>query len=587
MERKIKRTVTEVLDCITGECIDADEFFKKSLDEITVFRSELQKAIEGFREPLFTCYYCKQRIRIRGGISLVKKRKIEIFHFAHLKDSDECHIKTKHHYTREEVDRIKYNGAKESALHQTLKEKIAECLRRNQETKGEISRVEVEKVIKDKVANEWKKPDINAYFLDKRIAIELQLSTTWLDVITKRQQFYKEQGIFIFWVFQSFNPNDDVRKLTYNDVIYTNNQNAYIFDKEAYEVSKKENDLILKCYYKSFYRDDLNISEKWEYALIKLSDLAFDVQGIRMYYHDSFGQKKEVKNILEEHLDKLRESGRLKFLEEQEEKRKRKELEEQIEFLAEDIKEIEISQTEIEGKIRKALQHIEQLKGFIDNLIQYVEKTVKYLSETKNHSKPFYNNDALLKALKEEFEARLTEAAEKIILIKREQENCTDNIASIDNLTSVEISSKSYSCINNSTDWEFIRKNYSKIRVINKQLVSGLFAVAELREIKSEFELTRLQFSKDNLFLIDFSKQLSEFKKQKKENQEIIDRHAAFLSAMKDQVKQRMEFWNQKDLREIEIKLQSYEATKAKLSETLMNKKVEKIRLDSLYKKVV
>ena len=118
-------------------------------------------------------------------------------------------------------------------------------------------------------------------FWDKRIAIELQLSTTWLDVITKRQQFYKEQGIYIFWVFHVFDTNDDVRKLTYNDVIYTNNQNAYVFDKEALERSQKENDLVLRCYYKVYFKDELKLEERWDSAFIKLSDLTFAEEKIK------------------------------------------------------------------------------------------------------------------------------------------------------------------------------------------------------------------------------------------------------------------------------------------------------------------
>lgn len=33
MERKTKRTINEVLDCESGECINAHAFFKKPLDE--------------------------------------------------------------------------------------------------------------------------------------------------------------------------------------------------------------------------------------------------------------------------------------------------------------------------------------------------------------------------------------------------------------------------------------------------------------------------------------------------------------------------------------------------------------------------
>jgi hypothetical protein len=76
---------------------------------LSIYRSELQKAIEGYRDPLFVCYYCNQKVRIRGGISKTAQRKADIFHFAHLRDSEECHIKTKNKFTKEEVNRIKYN----------------------------------------------------------------------------------------------------------------------------------------------------------------------------------------------------------------------------------------------------------------------------------------------------------------------------------------------------------------------------------------------------------------------------------------------------------------------------------------------
>jgi len=580
MERKTKRTIKEVLDIETGECIDADDFFKKPLDELTVYRSELQKVIEGFREPLFTCYYCKQKIRIRGGIAAPHKRKAEIFHFAHLKDSDECHIKTKNHYTKDEVNRIKYNGAKESTLHQTLKDNIAESLRRNQETKKEVVNVEVEKVIRDKVAKEWKKPDINAFFLDKRIAIELQLSTTWLDVITRRQEFYKEQGIYIFWVFHTFNSNDDVRKLTYNDVIYTNNQNAYIFDKDTYEKSKEENDLILKCYYKSYFRDDLKLGEHWKYSLIKLSDLTFDEKKFRIFYHDTEKQKKIIEQEIEEHLQQLRESGRLKILEEQEQERKRLELESKIEDLTDEIDGIKIIKKEIQDKEEKAKTKLTEKKDFLAKVNEHTDKTVKYFSDSKNSYKPFYDNDTLLKTLREEFAERLKIAVETIQTKNKEQEIFTKNLTGISKLTTVEIAAKTYSSINISTDWDFIKKNFSEIKVINKNLVNGLFATDEMRPIKSDYDLNQLQFSKNNYFLMDFTSKVTEFNKQKKINQELIDEQETLITKEREEIKQKMEKNFQEEIVKLDDKLKSLETQQEKLNIVLNQKENERTKLD-------
>ena len=302
MEDKTKRTVIKVLDMETGECITSNDFFKKNIAELNVFRSDLDKAIRGIRESLFTCYYCKQKIRIRGGNTRGTNRKEDIFHFAHLNDSDDCHIKTNNVYTKDEVDIITYNGAKESILHQKIKGKIAEFLNRNIEVKKEVSNVEIEKIVKNQVSKLWKKPDINAYFLDKRMAIELQLSTTWLSVITLRQEFYKNEGIYIFWIFHTFNENDYERKQTYNDVIYTNNQNAYIFNEETYELSKKENDLILKCYFKTYFRNGMELGERWENVFIKLSDLTFDAKTFKVFFRDTQQQKKVIYQEIDEYM---------------------------------------------------------------------------------------------------------------------------------------------------------------------------------------------------------------------------------------------------------------------------------------------
>lgn len=301
-----KRTIQDVLNFETGEEIIADDFFKKPIDEITVYRSELQKAIKGIREPLFKCYYCKQLIRIRGGIGKPSKRKVDTLHFAHLKDSDDCPVKTDSKLSKEEVDRIKYQGARESILHVTLKNKIAECLLLNQNTTGEVSTIQIEKVINNREEKEWRKPDINARFQNKRIAIELQLSTTWLDVITGRQKFYEDQKIFILWIFHHFNPNDDSRLLTYNDVIYTNNQNAYVFDDETYKKSLEENDLVLRCWYKVYSIRYEMIKEKWEFEFIKLSDLIFKDDTYKLFYHNSAAQKISVNKEYDERIENNR-----------------------------------------------------------------------------------------------------------------------------------------------------------------------------------------------------------------------------------------------------------------------------------------
>lgn len=506
----IKRTINEVLDCETGEPIDANEFFLKPFDELINYRSELQKAIKNYREPLFTCYYCRQKIRIRGGTGFSTTRKKDSFHFAHLKDSDECPIKTNNTLTRAEVDRIKYNGAKESHLHLKLKERIAECLRRNEESRGEISNVEVEKTISDRISKDWKKPDINALFFEKRIAIELQLSTTWLDVITERQHFYSENGIYIFWVFPQFEAEDDIRKLTYSDVVYTNNQNAYIFDNDCYEQSKTQENLILKCFYKRYRREELTIYEQWEETYVTLTDLTFNLENFKMYYHDSAKEKANLESEIVIIQKKNRKIARKKEEEEGKRREKLAEYDEKAKPIITHIDGLSLRIQSLEGQDKGIQNDIEEKREDLDNLENLTEKTMRYINGYL--FPPFSDNYELLESLTEKYKTILAKSNILDSPINEEIKTSETRLNVLNSLPIIEIGPVKYRNIDKTTNWKYIKTNYTAFRIIKKDVVDSLFADAELREINNTQELDRLQYSKDLLFLVDFEEEIKQLK---------------------------------------------------------------------------
>ena len=220
-------------------------------------------------------------------------------HFAHLRDSDDCPIKTGNKFTKEEILRVKYNGAKESNLHFELKNYLANFLLENQNAKKGIENVKIEKVFKHKaIPKNWKKPDVSSIFNDKQVVFELQLSTTFLSVINSRQEFYKENRTFIIWVFSSFETNEEKRKFTQSDIFFNNNYNGFEFNKEAIELSKKEQNLILKCYYKRPYIDDNIIKEEWGEKYVNINELTFDKSNYTIYYFNYTKEKELVENEL-------------------------------------------------------------------------------------------------------------------------------------------------------------------------------------------------------------------------------------------------------------------------------------------------
>lgn len=289
-----KRTVNEVLNLETGEIIHADVFFNSSEQTIFDLRYKLEEAIQN-QCPIYVCLFCKQIIKIRGGKT---KNKSIIYHFGHIKDSEDCDIKTNTRYSREVIQKIKYNGAKESKEHIQLKEFIDKKLT----STPLVNNVLMEKVVKDKkISRNWKKPDIQFQYSAQKCVIELQLSTTFLDVIVSRQHFYRENGTYIIWVFSQFDTDQFNQKFTQKDVFYSNNMNAFVIDKEAIKESSLHNELRLKCYYQEIYFEYGRIKKEWKKKLIKLSELTFDKSDYSVFFYNSAFEYSKSKQELEKY----------------------------------------------------------------------------------------------------------------------------------------------------------------------------------------------------------------------------------------------------------------------------------------------
>ena len=293
-EFKNKRTVESVLDLKTGKEIFASDFFQKSIDVVFKLRYEFETEIRENRTR-YVCYFCRQTIKIRGQADSKK-----ILHFAHLKDSNECPIKTNNKYTKEEILRIKYNGAKESELHLKLKTFIAQSLIANKNKQKGVESVEVEPINRHiAIPKIWKRPDVSSKYIDKTIVFELQLSTTFLSVINSRQEFYKENQTYIIWVFSVFETADERRKFTQSDVFYNNNRNGFELDEVAKEKSIIEEDLVLKCNYQKPFIIYNSIEYEWAFEYVKLSDLIFDSTNFKVFYYDVDGNTEKLKSELE------------------------------------------------------------------------------------------------------------------------------------------------------------------------------------------------------------------------------------------------------------------------------------------------
>ncbi|MEO7882257.1 MAG: DUF6035 family protein [Mucilaginibacter sp.] len=277
------RTIGTILNLTTGEQIEVadlfiDQHFRE--DEIFQLRTKIEKDLQNDTVEL-VCIYCKQPVAIRGRSD---QDQAKHFFFQHTYKSRWCIIKTGVRLTEEQVRCVKYNGEKESILHDKLKRLIAYYAQQDKDT----SVVRIDQVYKDRaISDKWRKPDVLVFHKLGKIAFELQLSTTFLSVIVGRTIFYQNRGIFLIWVFPNFSLISDQQKFTQKDVFYNNRLNVYVFDADSQAKSREYGKLMLTCFYREYYLHGEEILNKWSKATIELKDLVFKNDTTEVYFYDA------------------------------------------------------------------------------------------------------------------------------------------------------------------------------------------------------------------------------------------------------------------------------------------------------------
>lgn len=153
----------------------------------------------------------------------------------------------------------------------------------------------MEKVVKIlNYKKSWRRPDVSAIFENKKIVFEIQLQTTYLNVIVEREEDYKSEKTYIMWFFD--NTNIEKFRFSEEDIFYANKSNAFIITNETMKLSINENKFLFECHYKFPFIKNNKINEIWQSNLISFDDLKFDNDTYKVYYYDF---EKEYKRLHE------------------------------------------------------------------------------------------------------------------------------------------------------------------------------------------------------------------------------------------------------------------------------------------------
>lgn len=276
--------VPEVMDAISGELIPVRPLLvaRGQGDVIAGLRNQVATSLAR-REPLYKCPLCGSPLRLNS--MKVRGR----FYFCHTWKSIDCPWHTGTELTRDEIRARQYNGAKESRQHLETKE----LLRRSLALDPAFAEPAPEQVWKGKFGD-WRKPDVSTARAGLKIAFEVQLSTTFLDVIVGRREFYLKEAALLFWIFRSFDLES--RRLTLDDVFYPNNRNAFLVGEHTLEESRRQGRFVLECRWLEPVERYGMVVDEWRQAFVGWSDLTIDLPRQRVFHFDYDGARVAIED---------------------------------------------------------------------------------------------------------------------------------------------------------------------------------------------------------------------------------------------------------------------------------------------------
>lgn len=273
--------IKEVMALESGEHYPVATVLGSDYAELVKLRMEVRTALYKDR-PRYRCSICSVPVYI------CRTKSEQQFFFRHRHEDGNCPAITRGELSQKELDARKYNGAKESILHLTMKTWIVKCLT----VDGRFEDIRQESRWVGPLTGQWRRPDVCATFNGTPIAFEVQLSTTYLNVIAERRLFYLEQGGLLFWIFAVF--DSEHRRMTEEDVFYNNNQNAFIVNAQTLGESLANNEFMLECVWAEPTKN--GGTSAFHRKRISFHDLTLDKGSQRAYFYDFDGAKQRLAN---------------------------------------------------------------------------------------------------------------------------------------------------------------------------------------------------------------------------------------------------------------------------------------------------
>lgn len=276
-----------------------------AIEEVRSYKSGRLISVRGFIERQSYGAFVRCRTLIKEGLHRGKPRLMcancarpvyvvarpeKSFYFRHTIEDGSCPALTRSPYSAQQISAMKYLGARESEAHKRMKTRLVQSL----EADPRFANIKAEKNWRAASnPSAYKRPDVQAQYGAVRIALEVQLSTTFLEVVVSRREFYRDEQAMLLWVLPRFNP--DYRRLTDDDIFFPNNSNMLVVDDETLRLSQEQKAFHVRCWYWEPYLDGERLEHRWSERLCRFDELTLDVPGQRAFYFDVAGRRVELR----------------------------------------------------------------------------------------------------------------------------------------------------------------------------------------------------------------------------------------------------------------------------------------------------
>lgn len=128
------------------------------------------------------------------------------------------------------------------------------------------------------------------------MAFEVQLSSTYVNIMRQRRHFYLTEGGLLFWVLPAI--SEVSRRQFQDDVLFPNNCNMFAIDDETRGLSLARSQVVLRCGYLEPIQEGWQLRERWHEKLVPISDLSIDLPNQRVFLFDYEKTRKRVEHAV-------------------------------------------------------------------------------------------------------------------------------------------------------------------------------------------------------------------------------------------------------------------------------------------------